>query len=125
MWNKTSHDFGDQPEGQFLETSFEYIGDKKIRTIVPSCDCTMHTLIDASKFHRGSEIKANAFWENTTPVVMSSSHRITGDGMLLIVLWKTKVKRRERDISTDLTIEYTDGSIDILELKAHVIINNT
>ncbi len=89
MWNKTSHDFGDQPEGQWLTTTFEYLGDKKIRNIEPSCDCTTHKV----------------------------------NGKLLLVLWKTKVKRRERDISTDLTIEYSDGSIDILELKAHVIIN--
>lgn len=91
MWNKTSHDFGDQPEGQFLEVIFVYKGNKKIKNIIPSCDCTS--------------------WRQQVNV--------------LTVLWKTKVKRRERDIATDLTIEYSDGSIDILELKAHVITNNS
>jgi hypothetical protein len=91
MWNKTSHDFGDQPEGQILSADFIYQGDKKIRNIEPSCSCTT--------------------WRQNNDV--------------LTILWKTKTKKRDRDISTDLTIEYTDGSIDILELKAHVIINNT
>ncbi len=93
MWSKTSHDFGDQPEGQTLTTEFTYLGDKQVRNIIPSCDCT--------------------------------SWRWRSNKITLTVIWKIRVKRRERNIGTYLTIEYTDGSIDDLEMKTHVIINNT
>lgn len=109
MWNKTSHDFGDQPEGQFLETDFRYSGNKQVRNIIPSCDCTTHKIVDLVALKS-----------------INSQNSIPCKGLfVIVVVWKTKVKRRERDISTDLTIEYTDGSIDILELKAHVITNNS
>ena len=96
MWSKTSHDFGDQPEGQILKTSFHYSGNKVVRNIIPSCECTS--------------------WKRDYKTLTEFT---------LDILWKIRVKRRERDIGTYLTIEYTDGSIDDLEMKTHVIINNT
>ena len=38
-WDKKLHDFGTVPKGCTLKTEFEYLGNKQIKEIEPTCNC--------------------------------------------------------------------------------------
>lgn len=40
MWNHTTYNFGEVKPKQALRAEFEYLGDKKIIEVKPSCGCT-------------------------------------------------------------------------------------
>lgn len=48
MWNQTNYDFGVAAPLSKVKFSFEYSGDKEIKTVSASCGCTVPT-IDSSK----------------------------------------------------------------------------
>ena len=45
-WNKQLHDFGTVSKGAVLKTEFEYLGNKQIKEIEPTCNCVGFKLED-------------------------------------------------------------------------------